>query len=60
MFLKLPGNGQARICTKRDKFPDGREFVGVGIQPDKLVYPTILDFRAGRDTVLEAVLKELK
>ena len=60
LYFTLPGGGGAVVCTKRDKFPDGREFVGRGIQPDKLVRPTIEDFRAGRDTVLEAALKELK
>lgn len=60
MFIGLPGGGQARICTKRDRFPDGSDFVGKGIQPDRLVRPTIADFRAGRDTVLEAARGALK
>lgn len=37
--VELPGGGGARICTKRDTYPDGREFVGVGIQPDVVVDP---------------------
>ena len=60
LFFKLPGGGNARVCTKRDTYPDGRVFVGVGIQPNKLVHPTVEDFRAGRDTVLEAALAQLK
>ncbi len=60
LFFTLPGGGSARICTKRDSFPDGREFVGVGIQPHKPVTPTIADLRAGKDTVLDAALKELQ
>ncbi len=32
--IPLPGGGSARICCKRDTYPDGREFVGVGIIPD--------------------------
>ncbi len=43
----------ARICTKWDRFPDGTEFVGVGIQPDILVEPTRSDIAAGKDAVLE-------
>lgn len=39
---------------------DGREFVGRGIQPHVVVHPTVSDFRAGRDTVLEAALRELR
>lgn len=58
--FSLPGGGGARVCTKRDRFADGREFVGIGIQPNKPVHQTASDFRAGRDTVIEAALKELK
>jgi carboxyl-terminal processing protease len=56
----LPGGGSGRVCTKRDSYPDGRDFVGVGVQPDILVRPTAADVRAGRDTVLEAALRALK
>ncbi|WP_291272093.1 S41 family peptidase [Geothrix sp.] len=59
LFIRLPGGGSARICTKRDTFPDGKPFVGVGVQPDRLVQPRVEDFRQGRDTVLEAALGEL-
>ncbi|MEW6131233.1 MAG: S41 family peptidase [Acidobacteriota bacterium] len=60
LFFSLPGGGNARVCTKRDAFPDGREFVGVGVQPDISVLPTLADFRAGRDAVLEAAVLEIK
>jgi carboxyl-terminal processing protease len=60
LFFTLPGGGSARVCTKRDSYPDGREFVGRGIQPHIVVHPTVSDFRAGRDTVLEAALRELR
>lgn len=54
LFFWLPGGGNSRVTSKRDTYPDGTEFVGVGVQPDRLVRPTVADFRAGRDTVLEA------
>ena len=58
--FRLPGGGSGRVTSKRDKYPDGKkEFVGVGIQPDKHVKPTIKDMRLGIDTVLEAAKKEL-
>ncbi len=57
LFIKLPGGGGARICTKRDTYPDGREFVGVGVIPDVEVHPTQADIAAGRDTVLEKALE---
>lgn len=35
--IELPGNGTAWICTKKVTFPNGEEFVGLGIKPDVLV-----------------------
>ncbi|MGE5175877.1 MAG: S41 family peptidase [Hyphomicrobiales bacterium] len=59
LSFPLPGGGGARICTRHCTFADGTEFVGVGILPDVKVAPTLADLRAGRDTVLEAALREL-
>ncbi|MCP9198815.1 S41 family peptidase [Gramella sp. GC03-9] len=61
--FELPKGAAARICTKKDTYPDGREFVGYGIQPDILVKKTVDDFINNQDPVLEAsidYLKELK
>jgi len=61
LIIKFPG-GAAAICTKWDSYPDGREFVGVGVIPDVEIYPTPQDIADGRDLVLEKgieVLKEL-
>ncbi|MES2730568.1 MAG: S41 family peptidase [Bacteroidota bacterium] len=60
MEFDLPGGLKARICTKRDTYPDGREWVGKGIQPSILVKPTVAAIQAGRDLVLEAALQYLK
>jgi carboxyl-terminal processing protease len=60
LIFPLPGKGSARVCTKRDAYPDGKEFIGVGVQPNIAVQPTVADFRNGRDNVLEAALDELK
>ena len=60
LFFDLPGGGSARVCTKRDTYPDGREFVGVGVQPHIAAHRTVADLRAGRDTVLEVALAELR
>lgn len=59
LMISLPGGGSARIVTKRDTYPDGRPFVGVGIQPGIRVSPTVADLHQGRDTVLEAALVAL-
>ena len=52
-----PGGCGARICTKRDVYPDGREFVGVGIIPDVVVDPFLTE---GEDPVLERALEIVK
>jgi C-terminal processing protease CtpA/Prc len=49
LLFKLPGGGSARVCTKRDLFADGTEFVGVGVISDIPVQDTVADLRAGRD-----------
>src|SRR2546430_16836456 len=36
LSFQLPGGGSARVCTKRDTFPDGTEWVGKGIEADVL------------------------
>ncbi|WP_316752709.1 S41 family peptidase [Pedobacter gandavensis] len=59
LIISLPGNLSARICTKRDMLGNGEDFVGKGVQPDKLVIPTIADFRKGVDTELAVAIKEL-
>ncbi len=37
LLVELPGGGSAKICSKRETFADGRDFVGFGIQPSILV-----------------------
>lgn len=59
MFIRLPGGGKARICTKRDTYPDGREFVGYGVQPDIMVPKTLDDILAGEDSLLSMAIKKL-
>ena len=50
----------ATVCSKRDTYPDGTEFVGVGVAPDREVAMTVADLRAGRDPVLEAALETVR
>lgn len=56
----LPGGGKARVCTHRLTYPDGREFVGIGVIPKVELNPTIEDWLGGRDVVLEKGLEVLK
>jgi carboxyl-terminal processing protease len=59
LMIDLPRGGRARICTKWDSYPDGREFVGVGVIPDVEVHPTRESLAAGKDAVLEKGLQTL-
>ena len=58
--LKLPGGGSARICTKRDEYPNGRQFVGIGIEPEIYVENTIDDFLNGNDAILGEGIETVK
>ncbi|WP_439489921.1 S41 family peptidase [Algoriphagus sp.] len=60
MIFDLPNGGIARVCTKKDTYPDGREFVGVGIQPDIFVTKSLADYLENRDPVLEKAIEFLK
>jgi carboxyl-terminal processing protease len=60
--VPLPANWQLRLTVTRDAFPDGREFMRTGIEPDIRVDVHVDDVLAGRDAVLErarAYLTEL-
>jgi carboxyl-terminal processing protease len=41
------------VAVKRQYFPDGSEFEGVGIKPDVEVHPSIESLKAGHDVILE-------
>ena len=60
MQFNLPGGGSARVCTKKDTYPDGKEFVGYGILPDIEVRLTLDDFLNDRDPVLQKAVDYLK
>jgi C-terminal processing protease CtpA/Prc len=60
LIVGLPGGGSAQVCTKHDTYPDGTEYVGVGIQPDIVVSPTVEDVRSGRDPVLDRAVAHLR
>jgi carboxyl-terminal processing protease len=60
LVLELPGGGGARIVTKRDTYPDGRDFVGIGILPDVRSVPTLAALRSGEDAQLSEALHRLR
>lgn len=51
-------NGMSlRIAIKREYFPDGSEFEGVGIKPDVEVHPMIENLKNGKDPMLDRALE---
>lgn len=60
LTMALPGGGTARICIKRDLTPEGRDFVGIGLQPDIVVPATVAAVRSGTDPALDRALLALK
>jgi C-terminal processing protease CtpA/Prc len=57
LSIKLPGGGSARICTKRDEYPDGRQFVGYGVKPDIEIENSVMDLVNENDSVLKKALE---
>lgn len=60
LFFKIAGGGFGMVATSVETYPDGKRFVGKGIQPTVLVKPTAEDFVKGKDTVLEAAILSLR
>jgi carboxyl-terminal processing protease len=60
LMLELPGGGGARICTKRNTYPDGRDFVGYGIQPQTPVERTLPALLGKEDPILSKGLEVLR
>lgn len=55
----LPGGGKARICTKRDTWQDGTDFVGVGVEPHIHVPITVEDVQSGFNRTLAVAVDHL-
>lgn len=60
LFISLPGGFEARICAKRDTYPDGRDFIGTGVHPHVLVAKSVEDYFSGVDTELREAIRILK
>lgn len=60
LMFGLPGGGGARVCTKNDTYPNGKEFVGYGIIPHVEVSPTVQNYIKNEDVVLQKGLEVLK
>lgn len=58
-IFELPNGGIGRVCSKKDTYPDGREFVGYGIIPDIEIKMTLPDYMENRDPVLKGAIDYL-
>lgn len=59
-FSLLGGGARAKVCTKHDTYPNGEEFVGIGIQPDIRVEKSLTDYLNHKDAALEKAVEFLK
>lgn len=59
-IFELPNGGVGRVCTKKDTYPNGKEFVGHGIQPDIEIKKTLSDYLENKDLILEKAIDYLK
>ncbi len=53
LSVALPGGGELCLSTFKATYPDGREYMGTGIQPDVEVIPSLDDIMKGNDPALE-------
>jgi hypothetical protein len=60
LHVPLPGGGAFWVCAVRTMYPDGKEFVGLGIPPRVEAAPTQQDIYDHRDRALEKALDALK
>ncbi len=60
LFVPLPGNGMARICTRRYTYPNDKEFINIGIQPHIYAELSLNDLITGTDSVLDKGLSILR
>lgn len=60
IFINLGFGFGCCICTKHELDADGNEFIGIGIQPDRVVEEDIDSFLKNEDNVMEEALDFLK
>lgn len=56
-IVRFPNGMFFRVSAKRDSFPDGSPFEGVGVTPDIPITTTIDSLRSHRDLALEKALE---
>lgn len=59
-YFEMPGGGRAQICTRKCTYPDGRKYVGIGIEPDIEIEPTLSFYLNDKDEVLGKAVEYLR
>lgn len=60
LFVKIPGGGLARICTRRYTYSNDKEFINIGIQPHIYLDLSQEDLINGCDSVLNKGLEVIR
>jgi len=58
--IQLPGGYTLLVCSLKNTFPDGEEFVGIGIEPDIKIKTRQIDICENRDRVLEKAVEMIQ
>ncbi|HYK76799.1 MAG TPA: S41 family peptidase [Daejeonella sp.] len=56
LFFALPQGGLGAICTRKNTYPDGKKFVGIGVVPNIEVPLTLADYMGVHDSTLSKAL----
>jgi len=60
LFVDLESGGSFRICTRNCTYPDGRQFIDIGVQPHIKCELTLDDYKNGVDSVMNKGLEEIR
>ncbi len=60
LVFDLPGGGEGRICTRWCTYPDGKEFINIGVIPHIYAVPSFEELRNGYDSVLDGGINVLR
>lgn len=60
IYINLPGGIYGQVCSMIDLYPDNREFVGYGINPNINVSKTVDDILEIKDSPLDIAIEYIK
>lgn len=59
ILFSLPAGLMGQVCAKRDTYPNGQDYIGIGIKPDVLIERSVSDYQKNRDVELESSVQLL-